>query len=248
MDFSALGMAAAESEDLTKASEGFKRELPRAGIAMMRLVDYIETGKHEPTNPTFKAAYKCILTFELSHPDHMIEINGEKVPQRISVRVNKSHSDRGKYRPLFKIMNKAHGEKYKHFVQMIGLPFLGEISHSEPDPKGTVYANVEVNQIKAPYTIDVLSGAKTEVPVPELSGTPKVFMWEAAVSDEQYLAMWESIFIEGTRQDQNGKEISKNYIQETVMANTEWEGSRLQGLVATDEQISIADDLGIPTL
>lgn len=248
MDFSALGQAAAESEDLTVASAGFKKELPRAGIALMRLVDYIETGKHEPTNPTFKAAYKCILTFELSHPDHMIEINGVKVPQRISVRVNKSASDRGKYRPLFKIMNRAHGEKYKHFVQMIGLPFLGEISHSEPDAKGTVYANVEVNQIKAPVQIDALTNSQTPIPVPELHGTPKVFMWEANVTDEQYMAMWESIFIEGTRQDASGKEISKNYIQETVMANTEWEGSRLQGLVAPNEQISIAGDLGIPTL
>jgi len=52
--------------------------------------------------------------------------------------------------------------------------------------------------------------------------------------------MWESIFIEGEREvEKDGKKemLSKNWIQETVMENIEWEGSVTQAL--TQEQISL---------
>jgi len=130
MDFSKLGSAAAESEDLT-VNASFVRELPREGVALLRLREYIELGRHEPKNPTHKPALKVMLVFELSHPDHLIEIDGKKVPQSFTVRVNKGVTSKSGYRKLFNVMNRACGNKYNHFVQMINQPFLGEIFHNE---------------------------------------------------------------------------------------------------------------------
>ena len=88
MEFSKIGQAAAESAKVKAALGGSTRELPREGIALVRLRDYIETGKHDSPNPAYKASYKAMLVFELLHPDHMIEINGDQVPMIITHRVN----------------------------------------------------------------------------------------------------------------------------------------------------------------
>ena len=88
MDFSKLGTAAAVSEDMSKA-KSFDREIPAEGPALMRLIGYIETGRHESLNPKYKPALKTQLIFELSTPKHLIEIDGKKVPQTIQVRLNK---------------------------------------------------------------------------------------------------------------------------------------------------------------
>lgn len=242
MDYSVLGQAAAASEDLT-VERKTTRELPREGIALLRLVDYIETGRHEAKNPQHKPSLKVMLTFELSHPDHMIEIDGKKVPQKITVRVNKTYSDKGKYIPLFKAMKRCFPEaNIQHFVQMIGMPMLGRIYHTEWE--GKKYANLDVDgawSFAEAVQEDALTQVKTPVPVPELDGEPKVFLWEPeGVTDEQIKEMWESIYIDGVRTDDKGKEVSKNWIQETIMSNIEWEGSTTQAL--TQEHISLDDD------
>lgn len=242
MDYSAIGQAAAASEDLT-VERKTTRELPREGIALLRLVDYIETGRHEAKNPKHKPSLKVLLSFELSHPDHMVEVDGKKVPQKITVRVNKTYSDKGKYIPLFKAMTRCFpNEQINHFVQMINKPLLGRIYHTEWE--GKKYANLDVDgawSFMEAVQEDALSGAKTPVPVPEMHNEPKVFLWEPeGCTDDQIKGMWESIFIEGVRTDDKGKEVSKNWIQETVMANIEWEGSVTQAL--TQEHISLDDE------
>lgn len=245
MDYSAIGQAAATSEDLTVERKAV-REMPREGIALLRLVDYIETGRHEAKNPQHKPPLKVLLTFELSHPDHMIEIDGKKVPQKITVRVNKTYSDKGKYMPLFKAMNRALGGGMNHFVQMIDKPMLGEVYHTEWE--GKKYANLDIDgawSFKEAAQEDAITRVKTPVPVPELHGTPKIFLWEPdGLTDEQITSMWESIYIEGTRTNDKGIEVSKNWIQETVMANIEWAGSTTEAL--TQEFVSLDDEEGQP--
>lgn len=245
MDYSLLGQAAAATEDLTVERKTV-RELPREGIALIRLRDYIETGRHEAKNPQHKPSLKVMLTFELSHPDHMIEIDGKKVPQAITVRVNKTYSDKGKYMPLFKALNRCFGNQYNHFVQMIDKPMLARIYHNEYE--GKKYANLDIDgswSFMPAFQEDALTGAKTPVPVPELDGKPKVFLWELeGATDEQVKEMWDSIYIEGTRTDDKGKEISKNWIQEAVMENIEWEGSTVQAL--TQEHISLDEEEAKP--
>lgn len=249
MDFTKLGQAAAESDDLTQSSSGFTREVPRAGVALLRFKDYIETGKFEPTNPTFKAAQKCMLVFELSHPDHLIEINGEKVPQNITVRLNRGTTNKSGYRKLFKLMNDACGGQHRHFVEMIGKPFLGTIYHNTGSDGKTVYANLNNDSgysLQAPQQVDALTNTITPVPVPELVGTPKVFLWEnAGVSDEDIQAMWDSIYIEGEREiEKDGVKTtqSKNWIQETIMENIEWVGSQTERVVNGQKAVTFDDD------
>jgi hypothetical protein len=251
MDYSQIGLAAAATEDLT-IERKTEKELPKAGTALLRLIDYIETGKHEAKNVTHKPAYKVMLTFELSHPHHMIEIDGKKVPQRITVRVNKTYSaDKGKYIPLFKAMNRALGGGYHHFVQMIDKPLMGKVYHSENDGKKYANLNIDGAWSFVPAVMeDVIAGTSKPVPVPEMQGTPKVFLWESeGLTDAQILEMWDSIFIEGTRTNDAGKEVSKNWIQETIQANVEFEGSTLQSL--TEEQVTLEEDkpaVGVKTL
>lgn len=245
LDFSKLGTAAAEADDLT-VEKSYEREVPRAGVALLRLKDYIETGRHEGRVAGHKASLHALLTFELSHPDHLIEVDGKKVPQQIRIRLNKGATSKSGYRKLFNIMNEAHGGKFKHFVQMIGLPFLGKIYHNKSEDGKTTYANLDKDgaySLQAPVVVDPIANTERPIPVPELHGTPLAFLWEnEAVSDEDVKAMWDSIFIEGTREvtkDGVKKEVSKNWIQETIMSNLEWEGSRTQGLVT--EYVSLED-------
>lgn len=241
MDYSALGQAAAASEDLT-VERTTVRELPRKGIALIRLRDYIETGRHEAKNKLHKPSLKVLLTFELSHPDHMIEIDGKKVPSTITVRVNKTYSDKGNYMPLFKAMNRCFDEQYKHFTQMIGKPMLAKIYHTEYE--GKKFANLDIDgswSFSEAVQEDAITGTKTVVPVPEMQGIPKVLLWEAeGISDDQIREMWASIYIEGTRQNEKGVEVSKNWIQETVMNNIDWEGSVIQAL--TQEHVNLDDE------
>ena len=247
MDYSKLGNAAAESDDLT-VSKSFERELPRAGVALLRLRDYIETGRHVG-NTAYKPSLKCMFVFELSHPDHLIEIDGKKVPSIITVRSNKGATNKSGYKKLFNVMNAAHGNKFKHFAQMIGEAFLGEIVHNKSADGKTTYANLDRDgawTLKAPEQVDALTNTKTDIPVRELDGTPRVFLWEnKGMEDADITEMWESIFIDGEREvEKDGVKsmVSKNWIQEIVMANLEWEGSVTQAL--TQEHVSI--DLDAP--
>lgn len=238
MDFAKLGAAAAESENVAEATGGgFERTLPRAGISLLRLREYIELGEHDhKTNPTFKPAKKVLMVFELSHPDHMIEINGEKKPQSFFLRLNKTMSDKGKYKPAFDAMNAAHGGTARTFADLIGKAFIGEIVHSE-DGK---YANLkgDGSLLTAPVQVDALTNTTTPVPVPELSGTPRVFFFDnAAIPAELVQEMWDSIYVEGVKDDGS----SKNWMQDTIRNSNTWNGSLTQSIVeSSDDALAAA--------
>ena len=57
--------------------------------------------------------------------------------------------------------------------------------------------------------------------------------------------MWASIFNEGTYQNKAGEDVSKNWDQERLMQNSEWEGSVTQAL--TQEHISLGDAFDMDT-
>jgi len=251
MDFSKLGQAAAETDDLT-INQSFTRELPREGVALLRFVDYIELGRHESNNSKYKPSLKVVLAFELNHPDHLVEFDGKKEPTRMMIRLNKGATAKSGYKKLFNLMNKACGGDKKHFVEMLGSAFLGEVFHNsvgEGDQKKT-YANLDDESgysLKAPVQVDALSGNKTPIPVSEVHGECRAFLWEnPSLTDEDIKEMWESIYIEGTREVEDPKtkekkEISKNWIQENIMKNLEWEGSTTQAL--TQEHINLDDEV-----
>lgn len=251
MDFSKIGQAAAASEDMT-VNKTFEREVPKEGIALCRLVSYVELGRHEARVAGHKPSLKAVLTFELNHKRHLIDINGELVPSLIRVNVNKGVTSKSGFRKLFNVMNAAHGNKHNHMAEFIGKPFLAEIYHNKSKDGETTYANLDKDgnySLKAPVRIDLDTEEKTQIAVPELHGTPSCFLWENEnIDDATYKAMWDSIYIDGTREVEDKatkekKEVSKNFIQETIMQNLEWEGSRCQGL--TQETI-VLDELSMP--
>ena len=226
MDFSKIGSSA---DNLTE-EKSFERELPRAGVALVRYVAYMETGKHLPKNPTYKAAHKCVHVFELNHPDHMIELDGgEKVPQRVFVHQNIGRTGKSQYMKMFKVMNLACDNRFTHFVQMLGQGFLAEIFHNTSEKK-EVYANLHMDgawSFKKPVMVDVMTKAITPIPIPEAVEELKGFLWEnAGITDEDVKSMWDSLFIDGDKD--NGE--SKNWVQLSIMDNIEWEGSRTQSL------------------
>lgn len=260
MDFSKLGAAASATEDMTQ-NKAFEREIPREGVALLRFREYIELGRHEAkAGSGYKPSLKALLIFELNHPDHMVEFDGKREPQTLTVRLNKGATTKSGFKKLFNVMNAAHGGKFTHFVQMLGLPFLGEIFHnvSGEGDKKQVYVNLDKDgawSLKAPVQIDALTNTKTSIPVAETHGQLRAFLWEnPSVEDADVVAMWESVFIEGEREVEDPKtkekkKVSKNWIQETIMKNIEWEGSRTQGL--TQEHIVLDEHVeptGLDTL
>lgn len=238
MDFSKLGQAAAESDNQS-VEKSATREVPREGVALLRLREYVELGRHAPANPQHKAAMKVMLVFELLHPDHMYDTEDGKRPMLLTVRVNKTGSSQGRFLPLFQKMN--YDGKAQHMVQMIGKSFLGQLTHNKKDDR--TYVNLDgadgAWNIGAPVQVDALMNTKTDIPVPEMVGEPRAFLWENdTITDEQILTMWEMIHIEGER-EVNGEKKSKNWIQETIQQNLEWEGSRTQAL--TEKQVDVSE-------
>lgn len=235
MDFNKLG---AEAGDLT-VEKKFERELPRAGVALVRYIGYIETGKHLPKNPTYNASLKCVHIFELNHPDHMIELeDGNKIPSKVYIHQNIGRTGKSQYMKMFKVMNLACDNKFNHFIQMLGKGFLAEVFHNTTEKKD-VYANLHLDgswSFKKPVMVDVMTKTTTPIPVPEAVNDLIGFLWENdAISDEIVKEMWDSLFIEG--ENNNGE--SKNWMQDNIQDNIEWEGSRTQAL--TQEFIGLTD-------
>jgi len=228
MNYDNIANAAAEGDDLTQANAGgFQRELPREGPALLRLRDYIELGFFKPKNPKHKNSLRCMLTFELLHPDHMVEINGDKVPGIFTINVNYAGTATSRYRKLFAKMNYT-GKKH-HFAQMLSDPFLGNLTHKKDGDK--TYVNLDLNgewNIGAPRVVDPLTNEVKEIPVPEMHGESKLFLWEnAGLSEADIKECWDSLYIEGERDD--GK--TKNWIQETIRSNVNWQGSTTESVV-----------------
>jgi len=234
-----IANAAAAVVDQTAETARPTRELPREGVALLRLRSYIEFGVFPAKNPAHKPQRQAMLDFELLHPDHII--SGEKqdgttysFPDRLSVRVNIA----GPTSRFGKLLGKMNYDgTATHMSQLIGKPFLGQLFHEEYNGKKYVNLNDAAGDfhIGAPVQVDALTNKTTEIPVPELQGTPQLFLWEnAGVSDEQIQAMWDSVQIDG-----------KNWIQEKIRENMDFNGSRTQSVVdsgAATIDTSIAND------
>lgn len=253
LDLTKLGALAAAAEDLT-VNKVYERELPKAGVAFFVLKDYIELGRHASTNPSHKPSHKAVLIFELNHPKHMVDTDKGKEPQQFMLRVGKGSTAKSGYRKLFAAMNAAYDNQFNHFIQMIGKPFLGELFHNEvgEGDKKQTYVNADLNgawSFKAPYQVDQITEARTLLPIDPLKGTPRVFMWEpVGIDDDTLKAMWDSIYIEGTRDVEDKatkevKQVSKNWIQEQIMKNLEWEGSATQALTQEFVELTAPSDV-----
>lgn len=227
-----------EAEDLNNPSESgtFERELPKEGIALLRLQSYLEVGKFQPKNKTWKPSVDCIFTFELLHPNHMIKPEDKPAfPMTYTFHVPKSTTKGSRYIRLFNAMNwerQADGVTpvHKNFNTMIGnTAWRGNLHTVKKDKKE--YRNLSDAEgtwdIGAPiFESDPVNspGVYTDIPVPEMHQEGRLFFWENPAWNEAIiLAAWESLYIEGEYDD--GK--SKNWIQDRITSpeNLEWADS-----------------------
>lgn len=227
--------AEATGLDATQTVAGGSYTPPEKGKARARLIGYIEVGKHEhrygQAEP--KQEDDVIFIFELSGKKWPAkEVEGVKVPQRISIEVSKSLNIKSKFIKLFNAMN--YEKTAKHPVEFLDKEFLVDIIHDEfemrnqPGKKGvkaTLY-NKELGcyTVGAPFmALDPEDPSiLTRVPAAERISELKALLW-----DNPDAAQWASIHIEGKYED--GK--SKNTLQEKCLSALNYQGSPLQQLI-----------------
>ena len=250
---------ARNSSDATSGGGAREFKPPREGVALLRLCSYIELGKYKTEwKGKEKTVYKCMVEFELVHPDHRIlgEDGEFKGYHKIWIRVNKSDNPKSRYMQLFNCLNHAGAVpvvkgKIPSIGKFLGYPFMGTIYHNPYQEK--VYANLDkdgVYSITAPiapvFEGGVPTGKYEPVQVPEMHSKPRLFLWESPdMTPAHYHSMWESIYIEGEKQDGS----SKNWIQEQILSaeNIALPGSQAEKLFLEkgqlDELQPEADDL-----
>lgn len=225
------GEVASTGKDLTKPSavgEGFAP--PDIGPTRLRLVSYIETGVHRTV---FKGAPKIKprseLTFELSGPKHEPKVleNGDKIPFRITVKEVVGTTAKNGYIKLFNALN-TDGTAKNFLDLLMDGAWRGTVSHYKF--KGNDGSDRVVAQLKkdGAYQISPVSfedpetGEVRTVAVPPPLTTPRVFLWDYPDLDQ-----WDSLFIDGTRDDGT----SKNYIQEKIKSAENFVGSPIYNLL-----------------
>lgn len=235
----AINEAAAQT-NMNEASKGGEFTPPAEGLVRLRLVGYIELGKHDKE---FKGQKKQVdlvqVVFEASGPKHPPREDGS--PILFSERLTKSTSEKAKFFKLFRRMNPTGSAT--HMAQLLGKAFIATVHHNtsgEGDNKRT-YANLTdaegVWTIKEPFidNVNPESGDVTRmaIQVDEPKTPIRCFLWDYANKEQ-----WDSLFIDGmweAKTDDNGKELypakSKNVYQNTIKAAHNWQGSPMQEIL-----------------
>jgi hypothetical protein len=221
----------ATGSDLTKPSSGGGDFAPPAeGPTRLRLVSYIETGVHKTM---FKGAPKVKprseLTFELSGPKHEPRKldDGTLIPFRITVKEVVGTTARNGYIKLFNLLN-TEGKAKNFLGLLIDGAWRGNVSHykfKSHDGSDRVVAQLKKDgayQISPVSFEDPESGELRTVSVPPAITEPRVFLW-----DYPDLEQWDSLYIDGTRDDGT----SKNYIQEKIKSAENFVGSPIYNLL-----------------
>jgi len=228
---------------------------PAEGTCGLRFVGYIELGKHEGSfQGKPKVSDEVKLIFELFGPKwEPKEFDGVKVPQRITVNLNKSLNEKAGFFKLFKAMN--YEGKAKTMAQLLGQAFIGKVFHKKfkfADGKDGVSAqlrdpNTGAFTIGAPFVEDLDTGEVRRRDVPEPLTELRCFLWNVASQ-----AMWDSIFIDGeyeAKTDDEGNVTkaakTKNVFQARIKEAINFEGSpidlALKGGVETGEEKTVEE-------
>lgn len=222
---------AAKSVNMNEAQGGGGGYTPPAeGHPNLRLVGYYELGQHveQYGQAKGKVKDKVRLVWELSGKLYPVqEVNGEKIPVRITQTLTRSLNERATLYKLFRTMNEAHGDKYTHIAEMLGeAAFKGTVKHTvkgEGEQKRT-YANlINIRKAEREDEDGNLHPITVDPPITPIKG----FLWDQADPE-----MWDDIFIAGEyeeRKDDSGKVIkpakSKNVLQAEIMSAVNFKGS-----------------------
>lgn len=206
-----LNKVASQGQDQTQAQTFEGGQPIAAGLTGARLVGYFEVGQHESTyKGETKTQNEVQLVFELignKHPPK--DINGEKVPVRITATTNLSLNEKAWFYKWFSALRVDE----KHFVQLLGKPLLLEIEHEEKikDGQKRVYANIKKESLRkaiisVPSDPNDIGSELVEKPYPVGPALTelKAFVWE--FSDPE---MWDSIFIPGEYPERKDEKTGK---------------------------------------
>lgn len=244
------GEVAATAPDLTKPSAGgdFADRIPAEGPTRLRLVSYIETGIHTTKwQGAPKRKPRAEIGFELSGPKHEPRKldDGTVIPYRIAIKETIGTTPRNGYMKLFNILNAGFGGGAKNFVDMLMEgAWRGTVSHYKfkgNDGQERVIAQLKSKeagiQIAATEFSDPETGELRKVSVAPAVSELRLFLW-----DYPDLEQWDSLKIEGTRDDGS----SKNFIQDKIRAAENFVGSPIYNLLIEsgrkDEAIPLKAD------
>lgn len=228
----AIAAAAAKGPDMTVAQKGGGGDYqpPAEGTCRLRLIGYVELGKHEEDfQGVKKVKEKVDLIFEISGPKWPKQENGELA--RITIHESLSLNEKANFFKLFTAMN--YDKTARHFAQLVGKEFIGVISHKptkrNPEKKYATLRdpNSGAYTVRSPIYMDPVSGQEVRLSAdPQVSPT-RLFLWDFADK-----AMFDSLFIDGEyeeRKDEKTGEVipgrSKNVFQNTIRAALNWRGS-----------------------
>ena len=250
MDFSTISEVELQVEG-AKPFGSFEQPVPEAGIALFRLREVLEFGsKDTEFKGVAKVSKPVSLVFELVHPRHAINRNDDGSFLRnheVTVRLNKSNNDRAKYMKLFNKLNydgavATPAGTIPSFAAFLGKPFYGQVHANVSQANGKTYINLDKDgeytigapRVAATDDMGAPTGEFNTIPVPEMNGAQRCFLWETKVSDDVYKAMWASVAIVGEKKDGTAY---KNWIQEAILSpeNIALPGSRAESLFAKGE-------------
>lgn len=238
-------VAASQANANEAKSGGGDYTPPPKGLARLRLVGYIEVGKHTKKGQNGeKVEDQAHLIFELSGKGYEPkEVEDKKIPPRITVKLNKSLNEKATYYKLFKRMN--YEQKATSFIQLLGSAFLGNVGHfeipaKEAGGKPTIIANFRDDAgqltIRPPRieAMDEETGDVVVKPVPVAApiSDQRCFIWEG--KPEWYDKMWPSIFVDNDEKD-------GGYYQKLIKSALNFEGSPIEAYLKAK-----GVDLGIP--
>jgi hypothetical protein len=239
--------AVSNGADHTKAQAGGgASEPPAAGPCRLRLVGYVETGKHEKEfKGVKKQSAQVELTFEVSGPKHPPrEHDGKKFPHLIVIRESLSLNEKARFFKLAQLLNWQG--KHKVVFAALGEGFRGEIIHRTYKKKdGTEGVAAELyNKATGSYTIspprveDPETGEYKALAIDPAITPLRLFLW-----DTPDLEQWASLFIEGEYEAQEAKEgkparpaRSKNVIQNKIKSAVNFPGSPIATLLLANGQ------------
>lgn len=260
IDFKKLAaQAIAEGADQTVAKTGGSGgEPPAAGPCNLRLVGYIEQGKHEKEFQGKKKVQEIVtLIFELSGKNHPpIETENGVFPHRIEVTENLSLNDKARFFKLFRTLN--YKGTAKHCAELLGEAFRGKVIHRKYKTAAgqeRVAADLFDKEIGAftitPPRVEVVdedgqpTGEYRAVKVADPISPIRGFLWNYATKET-----WDTLFIDGEyeeRRDEAGKVIaparSKNKYQLKIAAALNYKGSPIEKLLKNGgQELALPDD------
>lgn len=254
-------LAAEEDQSVIKKME--TRVVPN-GKQLGRFVEYIELGMQKQRDykgQKKEPAEEVRLTFELLGKKSLRTIEFEEdgvkkskvVSDRISLKVKRSQNEKAKFVKLFRNMTYGR-ENITHLAQLLNEEFVIDVHHAKKQD-GTVIPTIYkdgVFGISAPFKEDAETSKREKYNVPAALGPIRLFRFHKPTR-----AAWDSLFIDGTREVKNDKgetvNKSKNWLQELIMSATNFKGSALEALLATEKKsveaktsevpVTVADDL-----